>query len=38
MGQALIQNGERMYDVLTIRIGGRDEEIFFDITEFFGKF
>jgi hypothetical protein len=37
-GQALIQKGERMYDVLTIRIGGRDEEIFFDIIEFFGNF
>jgi hypothetical protein len=38
LGQALIQNGDRLYDVITIRNGGKDEELFFDITDFFGKF
>jgi hypothetical protein len=38
LGQALAQDGDRIYDVLTIRVGGRQEEIFFDITDFFGKF
>jgi hypothetical protein len=36
--QALIQNGERFYDAITIRVGGKDEVIYFDITDFFGKF
>lgn len=38
LGQVLLQNGDRLYDVLTIRIGGREEVIHFDITGFFGKF
>jgi hypothetical protein len=36
--QALIQNGERFYDAITIRVGGADEVIYFDITDFFGKY
>ncbi|MGL4238043.1 hypothetical protein [Tabrizicola sp.] len=38
LGQALVQNGDRFYDVITIRVGGREEDLFFDITDFFGKF
>jgi hypothetical protein len=38
LGQALVQNGDRFYDVITIRSGGKDEEVFFDITGFFGQF
>ena len=38
LGQALAQNGDRLYDVLTIRTGDKVEEVFFDITDFFGKF
>jgi hypothetical protein len=38
LDQALLQNGDRLYDVLTIRIDGREEVIHFDITGFFGNF
>jgi hypothetical protein len=38
LGQALVQNGDKFYDVITIRKGGKDTEIYFDITGFFGKF
>jgi hypothetical protein len=36
--QALLSEGERMYDMLTIRYQGREEQVFFDITDFFGRF
>lgn len=38
LGQALMQHGDRFYDVITIRSGSGTEEVFFDITDFFGKF
>ncbi len=38
LGQALLQNGDRFYDVLTIRVGGKEQQVFFDITGFFGQF
>jgi hypothetical protein len=36
--QALLSEGDRMYDMLTIRHQGREEQVFFDITDFFGRF
>ena len=37
--QALLQEGDRSYDVLHIRLAdGTEREIHFDITNFFGKF
>lgn len=36
-GQALAENGSRTYDILTLRKGTQTEDIFFDITSFFGK-
>jgi hypothetical protein len=38
LGQALIQNGDKVYDLLTLRVDGREEELYFDITGFFGNF
>jgi hypothetical protein len=38
LGQALVQEGNRVYDAITIRTGGKEEVIYFDITDFFGKF
>ncbi|NJM82707.1 MAG: hypothetical protein HC844_09540 [Tabrizicola sp.] len=38
ISQALIQDEGRYYDVLTVRSGGKEEQIHFDITEFFGTF
>lgn len=35
---ALVNNGGRVYDVLTIRKGGQTAKIYFDITEYFGKY
>jgi hypothetical protein len=37
-GQALVQDGDKVYDLLTLQSGGRTEEIYFDITGFFGNF
>jgi uncharacterized protein YhfF len=37
LGQALLMKDDRAYDMLTIRLNGVEEEIFFDITAFFGK-
>jgi hypothetical protein len=36
--QALLSEGDRMFDMLTIRWQGREEQVFFDITDFFGRF
>jgi hypothetical protein len=36
--QALVQEGGRFYDVLTLQSGSATEEIYFDITGFFGNF
>jgi hypothetical protein len=36
--QALLNEGDRMFDMLTIRWQGREEQVFFDITDFFGRF
>jgi hypothetical protein len=36
--QALINDAGRVYDLLVVTTGGKDEEIYFDITAFFGKF
>lgn len=36
--QALVQDGARIYDVLTLQTGPATEEIYFDITGFFGNF
>jgi hypothetical protein len=38
LGQGLMQKGDRFYDAITIRSGGKEQVIYFDITEFFGKF
>jgi hypothetical protein len=35
--QALVQQGDRLYDILTIRWKGKTLELYFDITTFFGK-
>jgi len=37
VGQALASHNGRPYDILTIRKGGKTEEIYFDISNFFGK-
>ncbi len=36
-GQALAENGSRTYDILTLRKGKQTEDVYFDITSFFGK-
>jgi hypothetical protein len=36
--QALLSEDDRMFDMLTIRWQGREEQVFFDITYFFGRF
>src|SRR4051812_2120051 len=36
--QALQNNNKRMYDVLTIQTSEGEKKVYFDITEFFGKF
>ena len=36
-GQALLQDGKRIYDLLTIHQSGKKYEIYFDITDYFGK-
>jgi hypothetical protein len=36
--QALVQEGDKIYDLLTLQSGGQTEEIYFDITAFFGNF
>lgn len=36
--QVLLEDGGRYYDMLTIRVQGREEQVFFDITDFFGTF
>lgn len=38
LGQALVQDGDKVYDLLTLRVDGREEELYFDITGFFGNF
>ncbi len=38
LGQALIQNGDKVYDLLTLRVDSREESLYFDITGFFGNF
>jgi hypothetical protein len=38
VGQALVQDGDKVYDLLTVQSGDRTEEIYFDITGFFGNF
>ena len=38
LGQALVQDGDRIYDLLTLRVDGREEDLYFDITGFFGNF
>lgn len=35
--QALVMNGGRAYDILSIRHGATSEDVFFDITDYFGK-
>ncbi len=35
--QGLIMGNGRAYDVLTIQIGGNQQQIWFDITGFFGR-
>jgi hypothetical protein len=37
-GQALVQDGEKIYDLVTVQTGSKTEEIYFDITGFFGNF
>ena len=37
-GQALLQDRDKIYDLLTIHHQGKQIEIYFDITGFFGKF
>jgi hypothetical protein len=37
-GQALVQDGARFLDVITLVTNGKEEELFFDITAFFGKY
>ena len=36
-GQSLIANGSRMYDLLHIENGSQKADVYFDITEYFGK-
>ncbi len=36
--QTLLNKGRKMYDLLTIRCGGRAVNVYFDITNFFGKY
>jgi hypothetical protein len=36
--QLLLEENEKMYDKLVIEVNGKKEIIFFDITDFFGKF
>ncbi len=36
--QALVQDGTRIFDLLTLQTGSQTEEIYFDITAFFGNF
>jgi hypothetical protein len=36
--QALINDGSKVYDLLVVQTGGKEEKIYFDITAFFGKF
>lgn len=38
VSQALLESDGRVYDRLTLRVGGRTEEVYFDITAFFGRF
>ena len=38
VSQALVQKGDRYPDVLTLQSGSATEEIYFDITGFFGRF
>jgi hypothetical protein len=38
LNQALVQDGDKIYDLLTLRVDGRDEALYFDITGFFGNF
>jgi hypothetical protein len=38
VNQALVQDGDRIYDLLTLRVDGRDAALYFDITGFFGNF
>ena len=37
-GQALLQDGDRVFDQLNLLVDGTPETVFFDITDFFGKF
>lgn len=37
-GQALLDDNGRVYDLLTLTIEGKPVEVYFDITEYFGKF
>ncbi|MEJ2248899.1 MAG: hypothetical protein P8Y70_07615 [Candidatus Lokiarchaeota archaeon] len=36
--QVLINKNNKMYDKLEIFVNGKQEEVYFDITDFFGKF
>jgi hypothetical protein len=36
--QALLNEGDKIYDLLVVRSGSKKEKIYFDITAFFGKF
>jgi hypothetical protein len=36
--QALLNDGGKVYDLLIVQTGGKEEKIYFDITAFFGKF
>jgi hypothetical protein len=38
ISQALLNDGGKAYDVLTVQSGGKEENIYFDITSFFGIF
>jgi hypothetical protein len=38
LGQALVQDGDKIYDFLTLEVDGRAEDLYFDITGFFGNF
>ncbi len=37
-GQALLDDKGRVYDLLTLTVDGKPVEVYFDITEYFGKF
>jgi hypothetical protein len=37
-GQSLVEYKGRMYDVIEIKKSGKTREVYFDITDFFGKF